>query len=276
MSSSLMKWLLMLLIWFLVSLFAFHSCVKECCQVAEQVEEVSPPPVEEVKRFPIDFQWNNAQVHTNPGYEAVRQGLVDSLTDDNKLVITGRYFASEQAPEGFSSMGMARATAMRDLLAGFIPEDQVILSDLRLNDQESAQENYFQSVDFAWQAAEQEDKAEVIQTASEAIILFPFNSSVKETDPTIDAYLSDVAADLASNPDKQISLVGHTDNVGADDRNMKLSERRAKYVRDILISKGIASNRISVDWKGEQDPISSNDTEEGRRKNRRVDLKISN
>jgi outer membrane protein OmpA-like peptidoglycan-associated protein len=66
---------------------------------------------------------------------------------------------------------------------------------------------------------------------------------------------------------------GHTDSVGSDEFNMKLSERRAQSVADYLRGKGIAGARFETVGLGESQPIADNDTEEGRAKNRRVVLR---
>jgi type IX secretion system PorP/SprF family membrane protein len=79
---------------------------------------------------------------------------------------------------------------------------------------------------------------------------------------------------LEEKSDWNLLLEGHTDNVGEDNSNMKLSEDRAKAVSNYLIKKGIAAERIDVKFYGETKPVASNDTDEGRRMNRRVDMKF--
>lgn len=74
--------------------------------------------------------------------------------------------------------------------------------------------------------------------------------------------------------DIAIELIGHTDNVGSDEYNLQLSRKRAETVAQYLVSKGISSDRISVSGFGSSKPVASNDTEEGRSKNRRVDIKF--
>lgn len=73
---------------------------------------------------------------------------------------------------------------------------------------------------------------------------------------------------------RRIMIVGHTDNVGKDAANMRLSDGRAKAVRQALIERGIAEDRIEAEGKGETQPIATNDTPEGRQKNRRVEVVI--
>ena len=86
--------------------------------------------------------------------------------------------------------------------------------------------------------------------------------------------LNDLYMYLDRNPKVRIKIVGHTDNVGKDAANQKLSEGRANAVRDDLIQRGVTPERIEAEGRGESQPIDTKDTEEGRQKNRRVEFKI--
>lgn len=77
---------------------------------------------------------------------------------------------------------------------------------------------------------------------------------------------------LKENPNLRVKIQGHTDNVGSEADNLKLSNDRAKTVADYLISHGIGASRVSYEGYGETQPIASNDTEEGRRSNRRTEF----
>lgn len=79
---------------------------------------------------------------------------------------------------------------------------------------------------------------------------------------------------MTQNDKMQIELSGHTDNVGSDDANLKLSEERAKSVVEYIVSKGIKAERIQAKGYGETKPVASNDTEEGKQLNRRVEFTI--
>ncbi|MEK9721040.1 MAG: OmpA family protein, partial [Quisquiliibacterium sp.] len=70
-------------------------------------------------------------------------------------------------------------------------------------------------------------------------------------------------------------VVGHTDSVGTDAYNMALSLRRADSVKAYLVSKGVAADRIRTAGRGESQPVASNETEEGRAKNRRVTVRVT-
>lgn len=78
---------------------------------------------------------------------------------------------------------------------------------------------------------------------------------------------------LRDNPAVEVEIIGHTDNTGGRDHNMQLSLNRAESVKQWFVSQGIAASRITTIGMGPDDPISSNDSEEGRFQNRRIDFK---
>ena len=92
--------------------------------------------------------------------------------------------------------------------------------------------------------------------------------------PESEEALSDLADFLRENPGVSIRITGHTDAVGSDASNMRLSIGRAKAVRANLIMRGIDADRIEFDGKGKTEPIATNETEEGRAQNRRVEFEI--
>ncbi len=79
---------------------------------------------------------------------------------------------------------------------------------------------------------------------------------------------------LESNPNASVEIIGHTDNVGSDKSNLILSSNRAKTVKSFLVAAKIDESRLSASGKGNSEPISSNDTDEGRADNRRVEILI--
>ena len=94
--------------------------------------------------------------------------------------------------------------------------------------------------------------------------------------PIAENKLSTVAEVLQQqSDDKKIVVEGHTDSVGADDANLKLSQARADAVRTYLVGKGVKADRITAVGKGESVPIADNKTAEGRANNRRVEIIIN-
>jgi type IX secretion system PorP/SprF family membrane protein len=86
--------------------------------------------------------------------------------------------------------------------------------------------------------------------------------------------LNEVSTYLSDKKVLNIYMIGHTDSQDTDDFNMELSKNRVTTVQNYLVNKGIEKSRIRIFWKGETDPIATNNTEEGREKNRRVELII--
>ncbi|MBR4564614.1 MAG: OmpA family protein [Paludibacteraceae bacterium] len=92
--------------------------------------------------------------------------------------------------------------------------------------------------------------------------------------PTSEEALNDLYMYLARNPQVRIKIIGHTDNVGKDAANQKLSEGRAEAVMKDLIERGLTADRLQAEGRGETQPIDTNDTPEGRQNNRRVEIEI--
>ncbi len=86
------------------------------------------------------------------------------------------------------------------------------------------------------------------------------------------AILDQAAATLKEWGDVKVEVAGHTDSRSTDDYNMTLSQRRAESVRSYLIGKGVAAERLTARGYGESQPVAENETEDGRAKNRRVEL----
>jgi len=86
--------------------------------------------------------------------------------------------------------------------------------------------------------------------------------------------LDELAELMNVKPEYRLYIAGHTDNVGKKQSNLKLSQDRAKAVKTYLVAKGIDASRIKTEGFGDSRPLESNDTEEGRQKNRRVEFKV--
>ena len=101
---------------------------------------------------------------------------------------------------------------------------------------------------------------------------FDFNKSVIK--PEGKAKLDDLVGKIKDINLEVIIAVGHTDSVGSDAYNQKLSIRRSEAVKAYLVSKGIEKNRVYTEGKGEKQPVADNKTAEGRAKNRRVEIEV--
>jgi outer membrane protein OmpA-like peptidoglycan-associated protein len=103
-------------------------------------------------------------------------------------------------------------------------------------------------------------------------IYFDFNSA--QIRPESEQVLGEIAGIMQKNPNWKLSLSGNTDNVGGDKFNLALSQQRAAAVKDALVTRyKIAPDRLQTAGFGASSPIDSNDTFEGRARNRRVELR---
>ncbi len=113
---------------------------------------------------------------------------------------------------------------------------------------------------------------EGILVTFESGILFDFDSATLR--PEARENLRRLAESLKKYPETEVLIVGHTDSTGPEAYNQRLSERRAESAAAFLMQQGIRPSRIRTMGRGESEPIASNDTEEGRRLNRRVEIAI--
>ena len=106
-----------------------------------------------------------------------------------------------------------------------------------------------------------------------AYINFKFGTAeISGADPI--PVLEDVARIMKERPDMKIKITGHTDNVGTDAANMTLSMRRADAIKTYLVGRGVGSERLFTDGKGESSPVDTNDTDMGRARNRRIEFSV--
>lgn len=272
-------WLVLWLIW---TILAYPTCLKYCCSddgatdeavgmVEDSSQDTSRVADAATAREPIDFEWSVARPNTNDGFDDFSRNLLAGQTDNNILEIVGLYFEGEDAPDGYENMGLARAELTKNVIAPDLAAERVNLRSRLVDEREGVREGYFESVEFRWLEAEEKIAATVEELPDRRIIRFPFNSTEKEYDPSVDEYL-DKLADRVKETGESIRLVGHTDNVGGDDANMVLSDRRAKVIRDLLKRKGVPESQITTEAKGESQPVASNETDAGRYDNRRVEI----
>ena len=115
------------------------------------------------------------------------------------------------------------------------------------------------------------------QTVPHTFIFDHLNFQTASTQLTADseATVTGLSQILKAYPNVHVQLSGHTDNTGAADANQRLSLARADTVRDMLVSSGIAPDRIATNGYGQDRPIAPNNTDEGRARNRRTELTVT-
>ncbi len=133
-------------------------------------------------------------------------------------------------------------------------------------------DNKAEELDEELENAEVERVGEGIKVTFDSGLLFGFDSA--DIQGAAEQNLTEFATTMRDFEETNILIVGHTDSKGSADYNQNLSERRAQSAADFVSAKGISSDRIEIVGKGESEPVASNETEEGRQQNRRVEVAI--
>jgi outer membrane protein OmpA-like peptidoglycan-associated protein len=112
----------------------------------------------------------------------------------------------------------------------------------------------------------------VVLSDTKERVLFDFDKA--DLKPAGQKVVAEVVADMKENPQLRAHLIGHADSIGSDQYNMGLSKRRAESTKNAMVKQGAPAVKITIEWKGESQPIASNDTAEGRAQNRRVEITL--
>jgi len=271
--------LLLLIAWLLYSLIGLRFCSDTVCTGCMEEAVVPGTGVDDAdfQRFPIDFSFSNPEPNVNTGFDSLRQSLLGQLGEGGILTITGLYFENEQAPAETESMGLARAEAVRNLFSA-VPDGRVRLRARTLTT-EPVTEGFFVGTEFGVQMpapeVEEDPGLELQEMADRVIFRFPYNSTEEEYNPQVEEYLRELAEELKSSG-AAIRVVGHTDSKGPDDYNQRLGRNRAIAISKKLAALGVPQSQIRIESKGETQPVASNDSEENRHLNRRVEIQALN
>ncbi|MFN0174906.1 MAG: OmpA family protein [Saprospiraceae bacterium] len=245
----------------------WHCNVCHCCEGTTAATTAS-----ETTGVPL-FNWNADKPVADAKFPDWKKNLIEAKGHQgDTLLITGFYRANEAEGE---KLALARAASIREMLAPEFPSDRVKLAAKLVDDGLTEANGPKESASFSWlkMVLKKEDSA-VIISDKDVILLFPYNSTERESDPKVDAYLKELCEKHKAST-ATFSVVGHTDEVGSDESNMAFGAARAKAVAKILTSNGIAASRITTNSKGESDPVAPNDTEDGRHQNRRVVITVN-
>ncbi|WP_425097997.1 OmpA family protein [Tropicibacter sp. S64] len=122
------------------------------------------------------------------------------------------------------------------------------------------------------------NNVDIRNTGDRLIVTMPqdilFATDSASLRPTLVSDLRDVGQSLLAYPNTTVQVIGHTDSDGDASYNQNLSQRRAQAVANVLVSEGVSSGRIAVIGRGEDQPVASNLTPEGKAQNRRVEIVI--
>ncbi len=263
------------IIWCFVCQRWYVCHIKQACGTEQN--EPPPPPVAEDDR-PLVFKWSDATPISRPNFDAVKQGQIDGLGEGQLLEIVGNYFNGEEPPEGYTNMGLARAAQVKALFSPPLDETLIVESSRLIGPAPDGimGDTLFEAAGFAYKtppAPEDETVECIVANNNSLTILFPYGKANREVDAQIEDCLQSIVDHLLKTEDTA-KIVGHTDDSGSEDFNMKLGLTRAEHIMKLLRNKGIDQSRVVLESRGESSPVSSNATEEGARLNRRAVLTI--
>lgn len=210
--------------------------------------------------------------------QTVFQNTVQHLQSNTKriLVLTGLYEDGETNDcTDSSDLGIARAENVKQLLIEMgAPEDRIELEGSEIRDLAEHKNMLVGGVDYYFKESIEPIMDEVALRTEKITLYFATNKKEINLDTDQRNYMEGLKAYLAQNPDAKAKVTGYTDDRGEDKTNIRLSRKRSEFVRDFMIEQGISKRQIKNKGMGPDDPVASNDTEEGRALNRRVEITL--
>ena len=204
---------------------------------------------------------------------------------DKNIDITGYYDSDEKNTSAFNNLGLARANAVKNYFVDQGIDSKRINTFGKLRDSMVPKDNiYFGPVSyrlFALADADRDAENAAMEETAKAIKAEPLTLyfDYAKASVTLTAEERQKMGEISRYLDKvegaSVSVVGHTDSKGSGATNMPLGQERADYAKSYLVRNGIAAAKIKTSSRGEEQPIETNDTEDGRAKNRRAVITIN-
>ncbi len=215
------------------------------------------------------FDWSSDELLSQPAFRSWLDSTIQSLGARDQVEIKGYFHADENLPAGGADLGLLRASRVKDLVGSALSDERIkIVSEpvpANLADVGEALVGVVVRTLI--------NNETIIELPDRIIINFPHASDDILENPQLNEYLDQLVLRLSQTSEK-VHLVGHTDNTASVRRNNYLGMLRADAVKALLVSKGVSTDRITTESMGESAPIATNNTAEGRKKNRRVELTI--
>jgi OmpA-OmpF porin, OOP family len=227
----------------------------------------------------ITFNAGSAGAITGANWTSMRDSLLNLVRAGKRLNIVGYYGSKEQNTTKFQNLGIARADSIKQL---FLAAD-ASLNKSRFTTIGESRDNLdnatapFDASSIAALDTVATPKAEggvVATDSNDILIYFPTGSANKTLSKEVDDYLIKLGARLKASGEKA-AIIGHTDNKGKYESNLKLSQDRAAQIKGLLVKDGAVEANLSTEGKADKEPIGDNTTDAGRAQNRRVEIKIS-
>jgi OmpA-OmpF porin, OOP family len=280
-------WLLTVL-WFAAGTWWYGSCSKcAVCAQPDLTQKIALPG------FSVsDSNWNLSTADNlrfgksgnTPVLGVAMTNLLDSVAGYTKLypnkiiTITGHYEAGEKNGTAFENLGLARADEIKKWLVSKGVAEKNILTKSQLEDGLvfSPADTLVGGITMLFNNTGAPTttipvKEDLFQPRT---VYFNTGKNTLPVDTAFTNYIENVKMYLQSHADKKLLVTGYTDNVGDAEKNIQLSAGRAAFVKNALVTKGIAANKMESSGKGMNDPVADNNTADGRAKNRRVTIQL--
>lgn len=218
----------------------------------------------------LDAQQAYKVAASNP---AIQKYAADELTKANKTLTNALAAESVEDMASLAYIGNAEVETAASIAAAEQSRQNSI--DLMAQKEQLISD----SIALKKDKAQKELLAMKLNEAEREIILafgkIEFVTGTADLVPGASFGIDLLATYMKQNPGKNVTLAGHTDNTGSAKLNKELSQKRADFIRDVLISKGVSADRITAIGYGQSQPIASNATASGRQQNRRIDIKFN-
>lgn len=298
------------ILWVVGSTFWYSCVLKQVClpdappeglSLNIELPALNPPPKPAAPTAaaarnldkPLGFAWSSPEPVQGAKFASFRSEVLARAPEGLTLEITGVAFAGER---GNGDLGMARAERVRRLFSDRIPDSRIKLASRGERPSAEQRAALFEAVSVRWlaaagTAAAVPPPATIAQAPpggsaaaqpivastggdlaqSKILIYFATGADTQSVDPEVLVQLKTLA-EAAQRDGRILVIVGHTDSQGDEELNIALGLTRASRVRDYLATTINPAPRFEVRSEGPRQPIAPNDTEEGRGKNRRVEV----
>lgn len=295
--------LLGIIITILAGTYFFVKYCSECRDGNVTVkDEIVTPPVPKATSYPFtvsdgDFAFTTADNFNfkvssssflKPLSQQVKDGIVPGLKNyltenENKVLnIIGLYRDDEGNNSAFPNLGLARANDVKNYFVSLeIPSAQINTLGKLMPEMVPNGDVYLGPVAYSIEVNAVDIKAEMKAlyekiTADPLVLYFETAEATISLSEEQRQKFADISRYLDKVESAKCEITGYTDNEGGPGTNIKLGQERADFAKAYIMSNGIPSSKIKAESKGSGDPIASNETEEGRAKNRRTVITIKN
>ena len=230
---------------------------------AEKVEIiVSDDELEEINA--LQFDCASTSIDTLEAWKEAKSSILSGREDGKILLLVGPYYNDE-----IEKKGTVRANGVALLMEDVLEPGRIGYGAHYAGDCEETKIHYLHDLKYKWVWR----NMHITENYDHTLVYYKFDSDEEIESEFVRVYFDEVAAYLIESGE-MINLTGYTDAEGTDAYNVELGLERATAFKRSLMRRNVPEAQIEVDSKGRSMPIESNDTEEGRQKNRRVELRI--